>query len=182
VRHPETFQVWHPALRIVRGDILSLETVEPAVAGQDVILAGVALKPTPGKTTNLYSEGIANLITAMEKQNVRRLFWVSTAAIDLENQDYLGFAFKHLVEPILLKHIYADVKLSEEALRKTSLDWILIHPTQLTDGPRTGVYQVSEHLLPRAHRGRISRADVADFMLKQLTDNIYLHKTPTLTY
>ena len=182
VRHLETFQVWHPALSIVQGDILSLETVEPAVSGQDVILAGVALPPAPGKTTDLYSRGVANLITAMEKYNVRRLLWVSTAAIDPENQGHPGFVFEHLVEPIMLKNIYADVKLSEVALRKTSLDWILIHPTPLTDGSHTGVYQIYEHLSPGAHGGKISRADVADFMLKQLTDDTYLHKTPTLTY
>ncbi len=182
VRNPETFLVQHANLSIAQGDIFSLETVELAVRGHDAILAGVGVKPSPGKKTTVYSQGVANLITAMEKQSVRRLIWVSTAAIDPESVGKLGFVFEYIVEPILLKNIYTDVKLSEEALQRTSLDWILIHPTRLNDGPHTGIYKVGEHLPPGYHGEEISRADVADFMLKQLTDDTYLRKAATVTY
>jgi hypothetical protein len=66
--------------------------------------------------------------------------------------------------------------------KESGLDWIVVRPVYLTNGPRTGKYQVWTGRRPIATTGRISQADVADFMLKQLSDNTYLRKTPGLSY
>jgi hypothetical protein len=77
--------------------------------------------------------------------------------------------------------MFADKVLQEQEIVQSDLDWIIVRPAKLTDGPRKGEYQVSEPLLigPGA---KISRADVADFLLKQVSDDTFLHKVPRLKY
>jgi uncharacterized protein YbjT (DUF2867 family) len=76
--------------------------------------------------------------------------------------------------------IYADKDAQEWIIRRSRLDWTIVRPTVLTTGPRTGAYRV----LVDAHdwrSGFISRADVADFLVKQIDDSSLIHKTPVLT-
>jgi putative NADH-flavin reductase len=76
---------------------------------------------------------------------------------------------------VLLRDLYADKAAGEEVLRRSDLDWTLVYPVTLVDGPRTGAYRVGEHL---ALRGvpRISRSDIADFLLTQVDDATYSRK------
>jgi putative NADH-flavin reductase len=81
---------------------------------------------------------------------------------------------------LLLGRIYADKDAQEWIIRRSHLDWTIARPTVLTTGPRTGAYRV----LVDAHdwrSGFISRADVADFLVKQIEDARLLRKTPVLT-
>jgi putative NADH-flavin reductase len=70
----------------------------------------------------------------------------------------------------------------EQAIKQSALDWVIVRPALLTNGSRTGVYQVGPTYTRSSVVPRISRADVADFMLKQLTDDTYLGKAPALWY
>jgi putative NADH-flavin reductase len=67
-------------------------------------------------------------------------------------------------------------------IQQSHLDWVIVRPPLLSNGPRTGVYRAGGHLEARAVIPTISRADVADFMLRQLTDDKYLCQTPSLMY
>ena len=87
-----------------------------------------------------------------------------------------------LLLPARLRHAFADHALQEELVKQSGLDWIIARAGSLVDGPRTGVYR---HGFPVTEKGtslKISRADVADFMLKQLTSDEYLRQTPGLSY
>ena len=77
--------------------------------------------------------------------------------------------------------MFADKVLQEQEILHSDLDWIIVRPDKLTDGSRMGEYKVSDPLLigPGA---KISRADVADFLLKQVSDDMFLHKVPRLKY
>ena len=80
-----------------------------------------------------------------------------------------------------VKAMFADKVLQEHQILHSDLDWIIVRPAKLTNGPTTGEYRVSDPLLigPGA---KISRADVADFLLKQVSDDMHLHKVPRLKY
>jgi putative NADH-flavin reductase len=82
---------------------------------------------------------------------------------------------------VLLRDLYADKLAGQEILFRSSVDWTIVYPVTLTNGPRTGVYRVGEHLslhgLPR-----ISRADVADCLLTQVEDRRYLKKGVLASY
>ena len=76
---------------------------------------------------------------------------------------------------LLLRDIYLDKAAGEEILRRSGLDWTLVYPVTLTNGPRAGRYRTGERLVLSGFP-RISRADVADFLLKQIEDKTYLRK------
>ena len=81
---------------------------------------------------------------------------------------------------LFLGRVYADKDVQERIIRRSRLDWTIVRPTILTNGPRTGAYRVLVD--PRDWiSGSISRADVADFLVAQIDDASLLHKTPTLT-
>src|SRR5579859_4267593 len=79
VRNKAKFQIPDEKVRVIQGDVLVPETLEEAMKGQEVILGGISAKP--GKTT-AYSQGAQNLIEAMERHGVRRLVWITSAAVD----------------------------------------------------------------------------------------------------
>jgi putative NADH-flavin reductase len=76
---------------------------------------------------------------------------------------------------LLLKDIYADKQAGEEDIRRSSLDWTLVYPTTLTNGIKTGRYRLGERLVLHG-LPRVSRADVADFILTQLEDSPYVRR------
>lgn len=181
LRNPLVIETKHERLKFAHGDLLNATSVDAAVRGQDVVLAAVAPKMRLRQQTTLFSRGVASIGTAMEQHGVRRLLWVTSAGIDPSDLKATGFFFSRVFKPLFLEGVYADCVISENVLRKSGLDWISIHPTRLTDGPYTGKYRVDPwHIPPNGKE--ISRADVADFMLKQLGDDRYVHKTPALAY
>ena len=82
----------------------------------------------------------------------------------------------------MLRHIYADKAIADDFVRHSGLDSTIVCPTKLTDGPRTGTYKAGFGVEDKTIRAQISRADVADFMLKQLSDSTYRRKTPGISY
>lgn len=180
-RHPDALKLQHPNFRMIKGDIFDPAGVEEAIAGQDVMVCVLGVRP--GVTTPVCSVGTKNIILGMQKQGVKRLMVQSSfavAALDGERREV------PLLVPLMWlspkeRAMFKDHLYQEEFVHQSNLDWIIVRPSRLTDTPRTGVYRVGESLFigPRAH---ISRADVADFMLKQFHDDTYIHKTPRLKY
>lgn len=84
--------------------------------------------------------------------------------------------------PLLLRKVFADHERQEDVIKRSGLDWIIVRPAHLADGPRTGAYRHGFPTDDSAVTWEISRADVADFMLKQVSDDTYLRRTPGLSY
>lgn len=89
--------------------------------------------------------------------------------------------FPRLFAALKLRDIYADKAIGEDLIRKSDLDWTIVHPPQLTDGKRTGRYRSGERMKFRAFPA-ISRADLADFMLTQIHDRTNYRKTVCVDY
>lgn len=182
VRDPAKVGIGHPQLTIQKGDALNAADVERAVLGHDAVL--VALGAPATKTGTVRSEGTGNIVLAMEKAGVRRLicqtslgYGDSRAALDMT-----PFYFKYFIVPFLLRKGFADHALQESHVKRSKLDWTIVRPGNLTNGPLTGAYRHGFDPTDRALKVEVSRADVADFMLKQLTDDTYLRKTPGVSY
>lgn len=181
-RNPDALKLQHPNLTMIKGDIFDPAGVAEAIAGQDVVFCVLGVRP--GVTTPVCSVGTKNIILGMQKQGVKRLMVQSSyavAALDGEWREVPWIV--PLVSPLFGKEraMFMDHVRQEEFVRQSNLDWIIVRPSRLTDTPGTGAYRVGEPLFigPRAH---IARADVADFMLKQVHDDTYVHKTPRLKY
>jgi len=129
------------------------------------------------KPVRLFSEATLVLITAMEETGVKRLICLTGfGAGDSRNKG--GFLYNTAFH-LFLGRVYDDKDVQEQMIRTSKLDWVIARPGILTNGPRTGSYRVLVD--PKDWRcGFISRADVADFLVKQIDDDEFLGKTPVL--
>ncbi len=179
-RSPEKLKIAHENLQVVQGDVLDYPSVEQALIGQEVVLCTLGLPAIMDKS-QLRANGTKNIVRAMEKTGVRRLICQSSNGVG-DTRKTLPFFMKYFIAPFILRRVFADHEIQEGQIKESHLDWIIIRPTTLTDGKKTGGYQQGLALDNRTATFKISRADVADFMLKQLADNHYLHKTPSISY
>jgi nucleoside-diphosphate-sugar epimerase len=180
-RNPNALKLQHPNLKMIKGDIFDPVVVEEAIVGHDVAFCVLGVRP--GVTTPVCSVGTKNIIQGMQKQGVKRLMVQSSFAVAALDGEWREVPW--LVPLLSLSRkeraMFMDHVRQEEFVRQSNLDWIIVRPSRLTDTARTGIYRVGEHLYisPRAH---IARTDVADFMLKQVYHDTYIHKTPRLEY
>lgn len=178
-RHPEAFPLRHDRLRVLRGDVLDPMAVERAVAGQDAVLSALGV-PFSRKPITLYSQGIAHIVQAMRRNNMRRIVCVSSSATDPRTRYHDtggGFIFEKILKPLVITTIgrtqYADLWRMETLLTNSGLDWTIVRPSGLFETPAITDYRVAEASI----RGRFtSRADLADCLLRQLTADHYLRK------
>ena len=170
--------IQHSRLTVVRGDVLDAATVQSAVAGHEGILVTIGTGPS---RTTLREEGTRNIVEAMQSTGVKRLICQSSLGVG-DSRTNLPFFTKYIIVGIFLRHAFADHELQEAVVRQSSLDWTIVRPPHLKDGPRTEVYRHGFSTTDKQIKNWISRADVADFMLKQLVDDTYLHQAPGVSY
>jgi putative NADH-flavin reductase len=164
---------------VVQGDVLDSRSVEAAVQGQDAVLSALGVRKLRKNT--ILSDGTKNSIQAMERHGVKRFICESSLGVG-DSRGQLGWVFNIFIIPLLLRNVFQDKEAQEQYVQQRSLEWVIVRPAALTNGPRTGAYRSGFSPTDRTITAKISRADAADFMLKQLTDNSYLCKTPGLSY
>jgi len=164
--------IQHKNLKVIQGDILEYDKVKEAVEGQDAIISTLGVESR--KPTTVLSEGTKNILKAMEVCNVSRFICMSSAGI-LGND--AGFLFGKIILPLLLKQVFIDKVRQMKIIQESSLEWVIIRPTGLTDAPKTGKYKIT---MGAPASRRIPRADVADFMLKLITIKQYDRQLPAI--
>jgi putative NADH-flavin reductase len=174
VRNPSRLQVRHAALSIIQGDVMNRSQVEVAVKDQDAVISSIGVtRRTP---ITVCSEGTKNIIAAMKAYHINRLIVESAYAAGNTRKGFYGNLLW-----ILIRGRIQDKEVMENAVEQSGLDWIIARPVWLTNGPLTGAYRVGFDI-PVSIMPKISRADVADWMLKQVTENKFVHTAPTITY
>ena len=172
--------VRHANLETVTGDALDANAVTRALTGVDVVIQTLGVTAGPEflfKPVRLFSVATRVLVAAMEETGVRRLICVTGLGAG-DSRDRGGMLYNTAFH-LFLGRVYADKDVQERIVRNSKLDWMIARPGILTRGPMTGGYQVLDN--PDDWRcGFISRADVADFLIKQIDDNQYLGKMPVL--
>ncbi|MGB8525721.1 MAG: SDR family oxidoreductase [Rhodoplanes sp.] len=180
-RTASQIKVEHPRLEKIDGDALDSSTVRHALAGVDVVIQSLGMPAGPDLifgSVKLFSEATRILVDAMKESGTRRLICVTGfGAGDSRGRGGLLYS---LAFSLLLGRAYDDKDVQEQIIRRSGLEWIIARPVILTNGPKTGAYRVLAD--PRDWRcGFISRADVADFIIKQIDDDSYLGTTPVLS-
>jgi len=166
-------------LDVYEGDVLISEDVQKAIAGQDVVM--IALGSGKNRFSNIRSIGTQNIIEAMKDQGVGRLICQTTLG-NGESKNNLNFFWKRIMFGWYLKHIYQDHERQEEFVKQSGLNWTIVRPSAFTNGELTNKYK---HGFPTTERKlslKISREDVASFMLKQIDSSKYLYQTPGISY
>jgi len=178
VRNPQRLATQHERLRVVKGDILDSDSVALAMAGQDAVCCTIGVK-VPWIRVTVFSEGTKNLLQAMKKTGVKRLICVTGIGAG-DSKGHGGFLYDCIFYPLLLKPVYADKDRQESLIKASDVDWTIVRPGFLTNGPLTKNYRKLTNMTG-VTAGRISRADVAHFFLKELESKQYLRQTPLLT-
>jgi putative NADH-flavin reductase len=179
VRDPQKMPKQHDQLRVVQGNIIDLETVQRAMAEQEAVCVTIGIGIT-WKPVTVFSQGTRNVLEAMRRQGVRRLICITGIGAG-DSKGHGGFLYDRLFNPLLLKTIYEDKDRQEALIRASDTDWTIVRPGFLTNGPLTKKYRVITDLTGIT-AGKISRADVAHFILEELATNRYLGQAPLLTY
>jgi len=168
LRQPDKFPIRHEQLRIIKGDVLNPLTYENTFFGMDVVISCLGTRNR--EATVVYSQGVTNILQAMQKVGMDRIICLSAGAVEIApNTSFLmKFLMKNILQK-LFKYSYADMLLMEGILRGSNLNWTVIRPPRLLNGDRTGKYRTSiNEFIP--HMSTLTRADLADFIIHHLDD------------
>jgi len=171
-RDPSALRVEHPRLTVVRGNVLDYQSVEAAVRGQDAVVSALGHKRFFGPT-RILSEGTRNVLHAVETHHVPR-FVCETALGIGDSAGRMGVYYTFFVVPIILPFYFWDKTRQERLIAASQVNWVVVRPGALTNSAKRGGYRHGHSVGSFLRTVRISRADVADFMLNQMTENTYL--------
>jgi putative NADH-flavin reductase len=160
-------------VRMMLGDAGDPADIDRAVAGQEVVVWTVSVRPTR-RPVRLFSHATQFLLAAMTRHGVRRLVCV-TGVGSGDSKGHSGFLYDRIVHPLLLRTAFEDKDRQETQIRDSDLDWTIVRPGVLTDGPATGLYQALT-TSDGARARRIARGDVAAFIVENLAAPEFVHQ------
>ena len=176
VRNPSKLNLQHQRLRIIKGDVLDHQVLLTSVQGQQAVISALG-KGQSLWSSDLISNAVNCLIPAMYESEVKRLIFLSGfGAGETFSQ---ANTLQKIIFKTFLRGIYSDKAVAEEKICISNLDWTLVYPVQLINTPANGKYKAAEKLSMEG-MPKISRADVADFILQELKDNRFLKKRVVL--
>ena len=179
-RNPSKIKIKHDRLKVVKGNVLNVDSLWNAITGQDVVLCALGHKRWL-YPTKILSKGTSNIIEAMEKNKVNRFICETSLGLG-ESTGRMGLYYTLFVIPFILPFYYWDKRKQESVIKSSSLDWTIVRPGALNNRKARGKYRQGSKVGNWFYTVRISRADVADFMLNQLEDNKYVHSTPGICW
>jgi putative NADH-flavin reductase len=169
----------HERLEVVQGDVLDPKDVERAMAGTHAILS--ALGHTKTSPKDVLTESAKNFVAAMNEHGVRRLVSLTGAGVrDPRDEPKLVDRAIGSLLKLLQRDLLEDSMEQARVIRESDLEWVIVRAPVLDEGEKKGEYRVG--YVGKESGTRLSRADVADFMLKQTTDDTYLHQAPVVGY
>jgi uncharacterized protein YbjT (DUF2867 family) len=169
-----------PGADIVEGDARDEGALMRALDGCDAVVSSLGTGLSPVGEVTLLTEATQALIPAMKRSGARRLICISALGVG-DSRGHGGFVFDRLFMPLLLRHAYKDKGCQEAAIRASSLDWVIVRPGMLTNDPTRGSVRAVVDLAS-VNGGKVSRGDVAHFVVEQLATDRWLKQTPVLMW
>jgi len=179
VRNPAKVAIQHPKLKLVTGDVMEAAAVEKAVAGHEAVIS--ALGPSRPPVPGMMNMAAQNIVVAMKKVDIRRLISTTGAGVrDPQDQPkFIDHLMKGLLT-LLAGEVLRDSAANVGVIRASDLDWTIVRYPRLLDGPHTRQYRVG--YVGKDSGTQLSRADGADFVLKELAEGKYMHRMPIVSY
>jgi len=176
VRTPSKLHISDKNLQVMQGNVLNKEDIESAIAAADVVISALN---TDGTTT--LSECLPLILQAMQKVKLQRIITVGTAGI-----------LQSRLTPNVLRYQSSESKRKSttaaqehhnvyKLLAQSNMDWTIVCPTYLPDGPYMGNYRVERDFLPEGGT-EISVADTAHFAYKQIQSTEYVKARVGIAY
>ncbi|MEU5260790.1 NAD(P)H-binding protein [Amycolatopsis sp. NPDC021455] len=176
VRDPATFRpVRDAAPDVVRADIRDLDSVRAAVTGHDAVISAIG---PPGRTADgLYSSGARTLVAAMAAGGAGRLVALSSSGARQDDPNHP--LWYRVVARTLMGDLYGDMRLMEDIVRDSPLDWTFVRPARIVDEPPTGAYRVEDGVNPKGGTS-VTRGDLARFVVHAVDDKRWSRRFPTI--
>ena len=179
VRDPSKLGMDHERLTVVEGDVKEPAKVREAVEGADAVLG--TLGHTKSSAKDVQTVGTQNIVAAMKETGVRRLVSLTGAGVsDPKDEPKLFDKAITTLLKLLQKDVLEDGENHARVIEKSGLDWVIVRGPMLTEGEEKGEYRVG--YVGKNSGTKISRSDVADFMLRQTHDDTYLGQKPMVSY
>lgn len=180
VRNPSKLRVSHPQLTVIQGDVLDYASVETVMRGQEAVVSALGHKRF-FYPTRILSEGTRNILRAMDTHGIPRLVCETSLGIG-DSAWRLGLYFTLFTIPVILPFYFWDKTRQERIVAESNVQWVIVRPGMLTNGDKRGRIRHGRHVGSFFWTVRISRADVADFMLSQLESDTYLRAAPGVAW
>lgn len=181
VRNPGKLTLTHSNLRVVAGELAETNKVRSAISGTDAVIS--ALGPTLDRKAagTPLAEGTRNIVAAMDTEGVRRFIGMATpSVVDPRDRPH----WKHRVFPMMARLAFPNALLEIRAMTAvvtdSDLDWTIARITNPTDAPAKGTLRVG-YLGRDQVAMAMSRADIAAFLIDQLTDTAHIGSAPAIS-
>lgn len=161
--------------RLVEGDARDASAVAAALEGCSAVACSLGAPISLFRRVDMLSEATRVLVSAMSRSGTRRLICVTGIGAG-NSRGHGGFLYDRLIQPVLLRTVYQDKDRQEEIVRGSGLDWVLVRPVMLTDGPPAAARASADPSVPHGHS--VSRATVARFIVDQATGDEWLRQAP----
>ena len=179
VRSAEKASVLEGA-KLIIGDARDEIALRQALKGRDAVISALGTAASPFREVTFLSSATRTLVSAMKAEQVSRLICITGIGAG-DSAGHGGFLFDNVIFPLLLRNVYADKNRQEAIVRESGLDWVLVRPSVLNDKPgRDSIRALTD--LSNFHGGTISRENVARFVLDQLRADVWLHRSPLITW
>jgi uncharacterized protein YbjT (DUF2867 family) len=164
-------------LKVVQGDPANAESLQKALIGHDAVVCALGYRK-PKQQQRVFEPAMRAVAKVGAQVGIKKIVYLSAYGV-AETRSDLGFLVGKIVLPMLLEGVFADHAATEQIVRSSGIDYTIARPGTLNNGPRTGSYRAQEGLMKAR---KMSRADVADFMLRSLTEPSLSRKTMGLSY
>lgn len=180
VRNPDKISQQSDQLELITGDVLNAADVEKTVAGTDVVVS--LFGHVKGSPQWLQTEGTTHIIHAMKKHSVSRIISLSGGGLPYPEQDKPKFADRLIrtLMKLTVPHILNDAIRHHEVLKNSGLKWVIVRAPRLSNDARKGTYRVGWVGVNASTK--IGRADLADFILRQVEDEQFNFQMPFVSY
>ncbi|GAB3209618.1 NAD(P)-dependent oxidoreductase [Marinactinospora thermotolerans] len=176
-RRPERLAPLAGRVTVVAGDATSADDLAKAMADQDAVISTIG-RGTSIRANDLFTRAASAVDAVAKKTGVSRLVWMSSYGVGATYES--AAPLQKAMYKTFLRDIYANKALSEKTIRASGLDWTIVYPTALTNGPAKGAYRVGDHIEMKGVP-RISRADVGHFMHDAVHDPAWIHREVIIT-
>lgn len=179
VRNASKVDQQHANLEVIQGDVLDSADVEQTVAGTDIVVS--LFGHVKGSPEWLQTNGTKNIVEAMKKHHVERIISLSGGGLPFPEKDKPKFPDKAIrfIMKIAVPKILNDAIEHHKVLRESGLKWEIVRGPRLTDGPFTGKYRVGWVGVNASTK--VSRADLAHFILKEVKEEQFVHQMPFIS-
>lgn len=176
-RNTKKLSLIHNKLQVVQGELSEITKINKVIKDVDAVVSLLGASTTKINNHSL-SDGIKNIITSMEENNVTRIIQVSTSVVKDANDSFdLYFDFMKLMVRLMIPKMYKELQIISRYIKQSDLDWTLVRVPFLTDSAITKNISIG-YKGQKIVKKHLSRENLAWFMLRQISDDHYINKTP----